>query len=136
MATFQCTHHYTRRFLRGQEGATLCRHTKSCACRALNNSHHQRRGLCTSSAVILGTLSSTFTRVTLRRVKQYVIAEALGVTDELREIAERYRKEAKRALEQIASCSLVVAEAHKTCTELRGRIAASPTIDGHKQKKK
>ena len=28
MATFQCTYQWTRRFLRGREGATLCRHTQ------------------------------------------------------------------------------------------------------------
>jgi uncharacterized coiled-coil DUF342 family protein len=74
----------------------------------------------------------------VERVKQCetMMGEALGVTDELREVAERYRKEAKRVFEQIEGCSLVVAEARKTCTELRDRIAASPTTDGHKQKKK
>lgn len=74
----------------------------------------------------------------VERVKQCeaMMSEALGVTDELREVAERYRREAKRVFEQIESCSLMVAEARKTCTDLKDRIAASPTIDGHKQKKK
>ena len=74
----------------------------------------------------------------VERVKQCetMMGEALGVTDEWREVAERYRKEAKRVFEQIESCSLVVAEARKTCTDLRDRIAASPTMDGHKQRKK
>ena len=74
----------------------------------------------------------------VERVRQCeaMMGEALGVTDELREVAERYRKEAKRVFEQIESCSLVVAEARKTCTDLRDRIAASPTLDGQKQRKK
>jgi uncharacterized coiled-coil DUF342 family protein len=74
----------------------------------------------------------------VERVKQCetMMGEALGVTDELKEVAERYRKEAKRVFEQIEGCSLVVAEARKTCTDLRDRIAASPTIDGQKHKKK
>jgi uncharacterized coiled-coil DUF342 family protein len=74
----------------------------------------------------------------VERVKQCetMMGEALAVTDELKEVAERYRKEAKRVFDQIESCSLVVAEARKTCTELRDKIAASPAIDGQKQKKK
>jgi hypothetical protein len=74
----------------------------------------------------------------VERVKQCetMIREALAVTDELREVAERYRKEAKRVFDQIESCSLVVAEARKTCTELRDKIAASPATEGQKQKKK
>jgi hypothetical protein len=74
----------------------------------------------------------------VERVKQCeaMMGEALGVTGELKEVAERYRKEAKRVFDQIESCSLMVAEARKTCTDLRDRIAASPTIDGHKQRKK
>src|SRR5271165_478507 len=36
MATFQCTYQWTRRFLRGREGATLCRHTQIvCVSRAI-----------------------------------------------------------------------------------------------------
>jgi uncharacterized coiled-coil DUF342 family protein len=74
----------------------------------------------------------------VERVKQCetMMGEALAVTDELKEVAERYRKEAKRVFDQIESCSLVVAEARKTCTELRDKIAASSAIDGQKQKKK
>jgi uncharacterized coiled-coil DUF342 family protein len=73
----------------------------------------------------------------VKRVKhcETMMGEALAVTDELRDVAERYRKEAKRVFDQIESCSLVVAEARKTCTELRDKIAASPTIE-QKQKKK
>src|SRR5437899_4138718 len=72
----------------------------------------------------------------VERVKQCetMMGEALAVTDELKEVAERYRKEAKRVFDQIESCSLVVAEARKTCTELRDKIAASPATDGQKQK--
>ena len=74
----------------------------------------------------------------VERVKrcETMMGEALAVTDDLKEVAERYRKEAKRAFDQIEGCSLVVAEARKTCTELRDRIAASPTMDGQRQKKK
>lgn len=74
----------------------------------------------------------------VERVKQCetMMGEALGVTDELKEVAVRYRKEAKRVFDQIESCSLVVAEARKTCTELRDKIAASPAIDGQRQKKR
>ena len=74
----------------------------------------------------------------VERVKQCetMMGEALAVTGELKEVAGRYRKEAKRVFDQIESCSLVVAEARKTCTELRDKIAASPAIDGQKQKRR
>lgn len=74
----------------------------------------------------------------VERVKQCetTMGEALAVTDELKEVAARYRKEAKRVFDQIESCSLVVAEARKTCTELRDKIAASPATDGQRQKKR
>ena len=48
---------------------------------------------------------------------------ALAVIEELNEIAARYREEAKRVFDHIEDCSLVVAEARKTCTELRDKIA-------------
>jgi hypothetical protein len=47
----------------------------------------------------------------------------LAVTAELRELAAHYREEAKHLFDHIESCSLVVAEARKTCTEVKGKIA-------------
>src|ERR1700749_3515825 len=63
----------------------------------------------------------------LDRVKQCeaMTRDALAVTDELKEVAARYREEAKRVFEHIESCSLVVAEARKTCTDLKDRISVS-----------
>ena len=63
----------------------------------------------------------------LERVRQCeaMTRDALAVTDELKEVAARYREEAKRVFEHIESCSLVVAEARKTCTELKDKIATS-----------
>jgi hypothetical protein len=61
----------------------------------------------------------------LERVKQCeaMSHDALAVTGELREVAARYREEAKRVFEHIETCSLVVAEARKTCTDLKDKIA-------------
>ena len=61
----------------------------------------------------------------LERVKQCeaMSHDALAVTSELREVAARYREEAKRVFEHIENCSLVVAEARKACTELKDKIA-------------
>ena len=54
--------------------------------------------------------------------------DALAVTQELKETAERFREEAKRVFFQIESCSLVTAEVRKTCAELKEKIAAPPTV--------
>jgi hypothetical protein len=62
--------------------------------------------------------------------------DAFAVTEELKEIAERYREEAKRVFLQIENCSLVTAEVRKTCTELKEKIAVPATIDRLKPKKK
>jgi uncharacterized coiled-coil DUF342 family protein len=62
------------------------------------------------------------------------VAETLAVTDELKEVAARYRAEAKRVFDQIENCSFVVSEVRKVCTDLRDKIA-SPTAT-EKQKKK
>jgi len=61
----------------------------------------------------------------LERVKQCeaMSHDALAVIGELREVAARYREEAKRVFEHIESCSLVLAEARKTCAELKDKIA-------------
>jgi hypothetical protein len=74
----------------------------------------------------------------LERVKQCeaMTRDAVAVTEELREIAGRYREEAKRAFDHIESCSLVVAEARKTCTELKDKIAVSLGPDRLRSKKK
>src|SRR5262249_1236267 len=55
------------------------------------------------------------------RVKQCeaVTRDALAVTAELKEIAGRYREEAKRVFDHIENCSHMVAEARKTAAELR-----------------
>jgi hypothetical protein len=73
----------------------------------------------------------------LERVKQCeaMTRDAVAVTEELREIAGRYREEAKRAFDHIESCSLVIAEARKTCTELKDKIAGSLGPDRLKKKK-
>lgn len=49
-----------------------------------------------------------------------------AVVAELNEISARYRAEAKRVFEHIENCSLMVAEARKTCAELKDKIAAHP----------
>ena len=74
----------------------------------------------------------------IERVKQCegMTRDALAVTEELKEIAERYREEAERVFVQIEACSLVTAEVRKTCIELKEKIAVSPTIDRVKPKKK
>ena len=60
-----------------------------------------------------------------------------ALTDaELREIAARYREEAKRAFEHIEACSLVVAEARKTCADLKDKIPLSAAADRVKTRKK
>ena len=73
----------------------------------------------------------------VERVKQCeaMTRDAFGVTEELKETAERYREEARRVFVQIENCSLVTAEVRKTCTELKERIAVPPTIDRVKPKK-
>ena len=43
--------------------------------------------------------------------------------DEFKEVAARYRTEAKRVSDQIEGCSLMVAMFARTCIELTGRIA-------------
>jgi phosphoglycolate phosphatase-like HAD superfamily hydrolase len=61
--------------------------------------------------------------------------DALAVTQELKETAERFREEAKRVFFQIESCSLVTAEVRKTCAELKEKIAARATTDTKAKKK-
>jgi hypothetical protein len=73
----------------------------------------------------------------IERVKQCeaMTRDALAVTEELRQIAARYREEAKRTFDHIESCSLVVAEARKTCSDLKDKIAVSLEADRLKQKR-
>jgi hypothetical protein len=74
----------------------------------------------------------------LERVKQCdaMTRDALAVTEELKETAERYREEAKRIFVQIENCSLMTAEVRKTCTELKEKIAVPLAIDRPKPKKR
>jgi hypothetical protein len=62
--------------------------------------------------------------------------DAIAVADELRQVAARYREEARRAFEHIETCSLVVAEARKTCTDLKDKIAVSLSADKLEPRKK
>ena len=61
--------------------------------------------------------------------------DALKVTDELKETANRYRDEAKRVFLQIESCSKMTSEVRKICLELRDKIAVPATTDKTKAKK-
>ncbi len=74
----------------------------------------------------------------IERAKQCeaMTRDALSVTAELKDVAARYREEAKRVFEHIEACSLVVAEARKTCTELKDKIAVSPSTDRLKARRK
>jgi phosphoglycolate phosphatase-like HAD superfamily hydrolase len=74
----------------------------------------------------------------VERVKQCeaMTRDALAVTDELKELAERYREEAKRVFTQIETCSVVTAEVRKTCIELKDKLAIPQTFERLKQKKK
>ena len=61
----------------------------------------------------------------LKRAKQceMMMAEALTVTEELKEVAAQYRAEAARVSDHIENCSQLVTNVRKTCIELRDRIA-------------
>jgi hypothetical protein len=74
----------------------------------------------------------------IERVRQCeaMTRDAVAVNEELREMANRYREEAKRVFLQIENCSLVTAEVRKTCLELKEKIAVSPAADKLKPKKK
>jgi hypothetical protein len=74
----------------------------------------------------------------LERIKRYdtIARDALAVTTELKEIARRYREEAKRAFEHIESCSLMVAEAQKTCSDLKDKLSVSLPMEKAKPKRK
>jgi hypothetical protein len=74
----------------------------------------------------------------IERVKQCetMTRDALVVTAEMKELAMRYREEAKRVFLQIEDCSLMTAEVRKTCAELKEKIGASATIDSMQKPKK
>jgi phosphoglycolate phosphatase-like HAD superfamily hydrolase len=74
----------------------------------------------------------------VERVKQCeaMTRDALSVTAELREIAARYREEARRSFDHIEACSLVVAEVRKTCAELKDKIPVMLVTDRMKPRKK
>jgi hypothetical protein len=55
--------------------------------------------------------------------------DAFAVTEEVKEIAARYREEAKRVFFEIENCSQVTAEVSKTCNELIEKIVGPVTID-------
>ena len=54
--------------------------------------------------------------------------DVLAATDEMKQTAARYRQEAKRIFVQIENCTVMTAEVRKTCTELKEKIAAPPTV--------
>jgi hypothetical protein len=58
-------------------------------------------------------------------VKKYeaMASDALAVTEKLGEVAAGYRAEAKRVFEHIENCSLLVAQAHQVCVEMKDKIA-------------
>jgi hypothetical protein len=58
------------------------------------------------------------------------------VTDELKQLAARYREEAKRVFLQIENCSQVTAEIRQACVDLKEKIAVPAAIDRPKPKKK
>lgn len=66
----------------------------------------------------------------VERVKQCeaMTRDALAVIEEMKDTAARYREEAKRIFLQIENCTLMTAEVRKTCTELKEKIAAPPTV--------
>jgi hypothetical protein len=74
----------------------------------------------------------------VERAKQCeeITRDALVVTAELKDIAARYREEAKRAFDHIEACSLMVAEARKACTELKDKIAVAPGTERMKSKRR
>ena len=60
--------------------------------------------------------------------------DALVVIEELKETAERYRKEAKRVFLQIENYSLVMAQVRKTCAEMREKIVAPAAVETRPKK--
>jgi hypothetical protein len=67
----------------------------------------------------------------IERVKQCeaMTRDAFAVTEEMKETAALYRKEAKRVFLEIENCSLMTAEVRKTCNELIEKIVGTVTID-------
>jgi hypothetical protein len=67
---------------------------------------------------------------------QTMTRDAFAVTDELKQIAARYREEAKRVFLQIENCSQVTAEIRQACADLKEKIAVPAAIDRPKPRKK
>ncbi len=64
-----------------------------------------------------------------------VTRDALVVTEELNEVAARYRAEAKRVFEHIENCSLIVASVRKACVEMKDKIAKPVATEGRAKSK-
>jgi predicted GTPase len=62
-----------------------------------------------------------------------VTRDAQLVTEELKEVAARYRAEAKRVFEHIENCSLIVASVREACVEMKDKIA-KPVVTETKAK--
>ncbi len=58
-----------------------------------------------------------------------MVRETMAVRDEVKEVAARYREEAKRIFLHVEDCALVAAEVRKTCNEMKTRIVL-PTAGG------
>ena len=73
----------------------------------------------------------------VERVKQCetMTRGTLAVTEELKEVAARYREQGKRIFVEIEKCSELTAEVRKTCTELRDKIAVPTATDKLKVKR-
>ena len=74
----------------------------------------------------------------IERAKQCetMIRDTLSVTDEIKEVAARYREQGKRIFIEIESCSELTADVRKTCNELIDKIAVSASTDRSKRKTK
>jgi hypothetical protein len=74
----------------------------------------------------------------IERAKQCetMIRDTLAVTDEIKEVAARYREQGKRIFVEIESCSELTAEVRKTCNALNDKIAGSVATDRSKRKPK
>jgi len=72
----------------------------------------------------------------IERAKQCetMTRDTLAVTDELKEVAARYREQGKRVFVEIENCSQLTAEVRKTCTELMDKIAVPATLKQKRSK--
>lgn len=51
-----------------------------------------------------------------------MVRETMTVRDEVKEVAARYREEAKRIFLHVEDCAMVAAEVRKTCNEMKTKI--------------